>query len=252
MAKAILTTPSSVVNSIEICTNNINQTEIPIEDLYDSIKIIVRYIITKKEGRRNMKNDTQKQILKNTSLVAVEAVAASVSPYLLLAFNFSKSMYGIGLQLRHQKVLEWVEMVRDNPDLFTEKVLESQSFQDGFVYALEEYIKERSDAKRQYYQNIFKNFAQSNERDEFELERFYNSVVLLGNSGAEALKSVQRNNSGPYQVYDDEDNIEGVYNLIQTGVLVFDTTARFSGEGFTAPFVRTTHYGARFIKYLNV
>lgn len=56
MAEAILDTPFSVVNSIEICRNSINQTEISIDDLYDSIKILVKYIITKNKGRRNMKN----------------------------------------------------------------------------------------------------------------------------------------------------------------------------------------------------
>jgi type I restriction enzyme S subunit len=80
MAKAILDTPSSAVNSIEICTSNKNQTEIPIDDLYDGIKVLVRYIITKNKGRENMKKTTTKDWEIKTLEEVCEFISRGISP----------------------------------------------------------------------------------------------------------------------------------------------------------------------------
>ena len=80
MALAILDTPSSAVNSIEICTSNKNQTEIPIDDLYDGIKVLVRYIITKNKGRENMKKTTTKDWEIKTLEEVCEFISRGISP----------------------------------------------------------------------------------------------------------------------------------------------------------------------------
>ena len=66
--------------TIEICTSNKNQTEIPIDDLYDGIKVLVRYIITKNKGRENMKKTTTKDWEIKTLEEVCEFISRGISP----------------------------------------------------------------------------------------------------------------------------------------------------------------------------
>lgn len=88
------------------------------------------------------KNEKNKQIIKDSALVIADQIASTL-PGLNIAWNLSKALYGAGLKLREQRALEWVEMVRDHPSAFTELILKDAKFQDGFVYALERYIREK-------------------------------------------------------------------------------------------------------------
>ena len=100
-----------------------------------------------------MEIDHQKDkiILKDASLVVLDKLVDSI-PGLSIAWGLSKALYNAGLVLRQQRALEWVEMVRDNPHIFTEQVLKDETFQDGFVFALEKYIRERIEEKRKIMQ----------------------------------------------------------------------------------------------------
>jgi hypothetical protein len=51
--------------------------------------------------------------------------------------------------------------------------MKTEEFQDGFVYALEKYIRERNTKKRIIAQRIFLGFATSEDKSRFDLERYY-------------------------------------------------------------------------------
>lgn len=57
MPKGILEINASDVNKIEICTNKINHDALTVNDVMENIFILLRYIISKSKGRRNMKKD---------------------------------------------------------------------------------------------------------------------------------------------------------------------------------------------------
>lgn len=123
-------------------------------------------------------NEKDKQILKDSALVVADQIASTL-PGLNIAWGLSKALYGAGLKLREQRALEWVEMVRDNPSAFTESILQDAKFQDGFVYALERYIREKNENKRTAMKEIFLDFALSSNQDQFELERMYHVISIL-------------------------------------------------------------------------
>lgn len=190
-------------------------------------------------------NEKDKQIIKDS----VDAVVSSI-PGLNVAWELSKALYGAGLKLRQQRAFEWVEMVRDNPSAFTEIVLKSDNFQDGFVYALECYIREKNENKRKYMRSIFLGFTQSEIQDSFEIERMYHVLSILSVDDLMVLKDVDVYRTDFHQIYEQtKDKNENIYNLVSVGILMSDYQSRIGP--IAAPFVKVTEFGKKFSKYLK-
>lgn len=190
-----------------------------------------------------------KQILKDSALVIADQIASAL-PGLNIAWGLSKALYGAGLKLREQRALEWVEMVRDNPSAFTETILQDAKFQDGFVYALERYIREKNENKRVAMRAIFLGFAESTIQDRFELERMYHVLSILNPEDMLILKDVDVGRTDFHQVYENTmDKNENVYNLVNAGILMSDYSSRIGP--IAAPFVKATTFGKEFIKFLK-
>lgn len=189
-------------------------------------------------------NEKDRQIAKDSLDVIVSAI-----PGLSIAWGLSKALYGAGLKLRQQKALEWVEMMRDNPIVFTEQILRDEKFQDGFVYALEKYLTERNEKKRIHFRNIFIGFARSDEKSDFELEKFIHALSQLNEDDIQVLKYVDTITPNSYQVFDDMRGIANIYNLVNVGILYLDPSSRYGPTH--SPFVYTSDFGRRFIRYLK-
>ena len=190
-----------------------------------------------------------KQIIKDSALVVADQIASNL-PGLNIAWGLSKALYGVGLKLREQRALEWVEMVRDNPSVFTEDILKDTTFQDGFVYALENFIRERGGNKRGIMKKVFLDYAGSADRENFELERFYNVLDLLNYEDIRVLRNVDVGREDFHQVYEDtKDKNENIYNLVNVGILMSDYSSRVGP--IAAPFIKTTKFGRDFVKYLT-
>lgn len=186
-----------------------------------------------------------KQILKDSLDVVVSAI-----PGLNVAWGLSKALYGAGLKLRQQRALEWVEMVRDNPSFFTELILRNEDFQDGFVYALERYIREKNEEKRKYMKSIFLGFVGSDTQNNFELERMYHVLSILSHDDLVVLRDVDVNKPDFYQIYEQtKEKNENIYNLVNAGILMSDYQSRIGP--IAAPFVKATEFGKEFVKYLR-
>lgn len=194
-------------------------------------------------------NEKDKQLLKDSAMVVADQIASTL-PGLNIAWGLSKALYGAGLKLREQRALEWVEMVRDNPSAFTESILQDAKFQDGFVYALERYIREKNENKRTTMRAIFLGFALSPNQDSFELERMYHVVSILNFKDITVLKDVNVTRDDFHQVYEQTaDKNENVYNLVNAGILMSDYSSRIGP--IAAPFVKATAFGKSFIKFLK-
>ena len=197
-------------------------------------------------------NEENKQTLKDSALVIADQITSNI-PGLNIAWGLSKALFSAGLKLRQQKALEWVEMVRDNPKIFTRGLLEQEEFQDGFVYALERYIREKNENKREIMKNIFLGFTKSNKKEDFEIERMYHVLNILNDADLRLLKNVNVNKKEFHQIFPDltyqEDENENTYNLISAGILASDYSSRMGPV--RAPFIKITRFGADFIDYLK-
>ncbi len=74
-----------------------------------------------------------KILLKKSAENTLDAVISLV-PGLNIAWGLAKACYGAGIELRKDRALEFVESIRKNPQIFSEKLLRNQEFVDGFVY----------------------------------------------------------------------------------------------------------------------
>lgn len=200
------------------------------------------------------KKDLKKKdkiLSKDASLAIVDAVVDNI-PGASLAWNLSKALFGAGLKLRQEKALEWVEMVRDNPSVFTTEILNSEYFQDGFAVALEKYLVERNENKRRIFRDIFLGFTKTQSKQEFPLEKYIHTLSQLNELDIEVLKDTKNDqHDRNYQVYGNNDHRkENIYNLINEGLLFNATGTRYGYDASNSPFVSISNFGLAFKNYL--
>lgn len=201
-------------------------------------------------------NHKDKIIAKGSALVVADYIVDQLAqriPVINIAWGLSKALYGAGMKLREQRALEWVEMVRDNPSVFTKNLWSDEGFQDGFVFALEKYLVERNEGKRKIFKNIFLGFAQSENKEKFSLERFSHTLSQLGEVDIEVLRDVKVEEYGEnYQIYGNNSNkIDNIYNLISLGLLLNTTGTRGGIDPKNSPFIKLSPFGREFIEYLK-
>lgn len=135
---------------------------------------------------------SDKNLSKSAALGTVEALASSITP-LAVAWALAKSLFGNAIALRQQKALEFVELIRDNPSVFTRTLLESSEFQDGFVVSLEDYLKLRLLLKRGAARKIFLDFATAQDKERFILERLNYTLRMITADGINFLQFIESN-----------------------------------------------------------
>ena len=212
-------------------------------------------------------NEKDKQILKDSADVIVSAI-----PALNIAWGLSKALYGAGLKLREKRAFEWVEMIRDNPNIFTKEILETEEFQDKFVYSIEHYIKERSEEKRKIFRKVFLGNVNSSEDIKFPIEKFINTLALLSIGEIKIMKELliersfenrshyrelTRVNIGeyfdvPHYGVSGSDVSEIIVSLTNLGILMSKAKIGF-GVASTADStqIKFSKFGLKFIEYIN-
>lgn len=133
---------------------------------------------------------TDPNLIKRSAYALAESTASS-TPGLAQAWALSKALYGNALELRQQRALEWVEAISNDPSAFNKKLLGSEDFQDGFVVALEDYIKIRNHLKRRVALKMFKDFATSEDKVEFQLERFNDTLLKISTASLKTLAFIK-------------------------------------------------------------
>jgi len=193
--------------------------------------------------------EKDKQIVKDSAMVVADSIVSSI-PGLNIPWNLSKSLYGAGMELRQKRALEWVEMARDNPSVFAEEILRNEQFQDGFVFAFERYIRERSEEKRKIMEKAFLGFAENKDKEKFELEKIYHILSILNVDDLLVLKDINVGRDDYHQIYKEKpDKNENIQNLINAGILIADHSSRLGS--IAAPFVNVTDFGKSFIKFID-
>ena len=198
-------------------------------------------------------NKKDKKLIEKSVMAIADGVVSKI-PGLDVAWNLSKALFEAGMELRQERALEFVEMIKDNPDIFIKKILKEKSFQDGFVYTLENYIRERNEEKRAIVKNIFLGFTKAKSKDNYPLEKMIHTTTQLGGKDILVLKDVDfdRVNEKNYQIYGNKDkNVENIYNLINLSLLLNKTGNNRIGPTINAPYVSISRFGKRFIEYIK-
>ena len=128
-------------------------------------------------NRKSDSNLTKRVVVKTVGSVA------SLVPGLAQAWALAEALYGNALEIRQQKALEFIEAIRDDKKTFTKEILATEAFQDGFVLGLENYIRIRSKDKRVIAQAIFCGFAKTEVKEDFQLERFNDTLQKISGMG---------------------------------------------------------------------
>lgn len=117
-------------------------------------------------------------------------VVLSEIPGISIAWGLSKALYGNALEIRHKKALEWIMMVYENQQIFTKELLQNEQFQDGFVGALEDYLRLRIRMKRNIAQKIFISYASTDDQELFDLEKCNNTLRLISANAINFMKFI--------------------------------------------------------------
>ena len=133
---------------------------------------------------------TDPNLIKRSAYELADSTASSI-PGLAQAWALSKALYGNALELRQQRALEWVEAISNDPSDFSEELVKSEEFQDGFVVALEGYIKLRNFLKRRVAVKMFKEFAVAEDKVEFQLERYNDTLLKISTASIKTLAFIK-------------------------------------------------------------
>lgn len=138
--------------------------------------------------KANKKSDSN--LVKRSAFEVADTIASSIIG-VNVAWALVKALSGNALELRQQRVLEFMEAIQNDPKTFNKSLAESEEFQDGFVVALTDYIKLRNYLKRRIALKIFKEFANASDKVEFPLERFHDTLNKLSNSALKTLAFIK-------------------------------------------------------------
>ena len=149
-------------------------------------------------------SDNDKNLLKKTGKALADATVEHIgdlikqAPALGLAYHLFTNLTGNAAEMRKQRVFEFMEAIVDKPDVFTQKILETEAFQDGFATTLQQYITMRTERKRQVVRAAFEDFARSLDKPNFQLERFMDTVQKISPASI-ALLGFINNTVLPYR-----------------------------------------------------
>lgn len=205
--------------------------------------------------------DSDKHLVKAAGATAIDAAVVSIDtalgvPVATGIWGLSKAFLGRGIALRQNKALEWVEMIRDNPAIFTRELLESEEFQDTFVICLEAYLKERSYEKRVLLQAIFRDYTSVKNPETYPVERLYEITRQITLHEAKSFscllglsEEVQPGSSfeGPFG------DMESTLHLASLGLLILDDTPRVMSDtvGPRNPRLYISSLGGYYAKFIQ-
>ena len=97
-------------------------------------------------------DDMEKAV--NAGTVGLVAIASSVNVGLGVAVGMAAALFGPAIERRRDRAEQLIKFIEDSMAGISSTILEDKVFQDGFVFLLEKYIRERNDDKRIILQQI--------------------------------------------------------------------------------------------------
>lgn len=110
---------------------------------------------------------------------ALVATAGAINPILGGIIGVAAALFGPALIRRGGRVDDILKEIKDRADLFTPELLADEQFQDGLIFFIEQYIRERNEDKLIIMRQIFAGFAQAGDLNNFPLEEMTDLVSRL-------------------------------------------------------------------------
>lgn len=149
-----------------------------------------------------MKQNNIIQSLKNqanaflsVSLPYLEIIFSSLLisyPGFKLAIHEAIGLFGYYMALKQEEVNSFVQDLMKHPEVYRKEIIESKEFRDGFIIVFENYLKARTEEKKQFIKNILLGFAKSNNKKKFELERLQDTILKISSESIEVLLFIKK------------------------------------------------------------
>ena len=128
-----------------------------------------------------------KQVSKEVVVPSVVAALSLTYPLLTVPITFAAGFLSLIISLNKNDSEEFLSFVSQNRDLISNELLETENFKKVFTLTFERYLKERADYRKDYIRSIFISTIKRDCDPEFELERFFFIISLLGKKEFEIL-----------------------------------------------------------------
>lgn len=123
-----------------------------------------------------------------TSLnVVLDIFGVALNPVWSILFGSAYGLFGYYLFYQQEKINRFATWIRDNHVVFTADIVEQPTFQHGFFSTLDAYLRTRSEKKARLVQQVFLGFAREEQKEQFELERFYSIIQIISYEGLKYL-----------------------------------------------------------------
>jgi hypothetical protein len=103
----------------------------------------------------------------------------TTNPYWGLTIYAVIGLYGVYLALKQDELNELLVFIQKHPKEFREEIVKSEEFRKGFIQFFDTYVKERLERKRKISREILLDFAISEDKESFELERLQDTLLKI-------------------------------------------------------------------------
>ncbi len=195
-----------------------------------------------------------------------------------------KSIFGGIVKVKEKRSNEFFKHIATNVDKFTGKTLQNEQVQEAFIFSFQQYLNERNDKKREAILGILLGFIDSQDKENFELEKISNILSIVSVEDIEIVKiwidgTVEKwlqkggvyspeqlihelkrglnvKQYGQFILYemkgfekfkDDEYTFEKLNYLVGVGLLKEDAGTSYNGNGH----FRISELGKEFVKYIR-
>jgi hypothetical protein len=101
-----------------------------------------------------------------------------------------KGFLGATFNFQQVKISWFVDFLKEHPETFTKTILSDPKFQEGFVTTYTNYILQRNEEKLEIIKSIFLDFTTSQNKQDYELERYYDTVNRISIQAIELLRLI--------------------------------------------------------------
>lgn len=120
-----------------------------------------------------------------------------ISPYITANPALSSSLglvtatLGAVVIYRQERFNQFVQHILDNPEVYTQEILQSKDFQDGLVVHFDSYFKLRGEERLRIAREIFYDFATSDNLPLYPLERYDDTLAKISDAGIRFLGFIE-------------------------------------------------------------
>lgn len=132
-----------------------------------------------------MEKETKQGLIATLHSFGIPYATAIISPFLeshpewMGAWYSAIGLYGVYMQYNQDKLNEFIEFIRDNPNIFIQNIVKTDEFKEGFLITFQEFIKARGERKREIVKRIFLGFTTASDKENFRLEKLYSTLANI-------------------------------------------------------------------------